>query len=82
MVNPTKLRHRRRAGKSGHLADLRGRLVDMRVKLIERLVKRIDGGDLALYGSVGAALAALDRFEAEHRQVSMADTSRTHGRSA
>jgi hypothetical protein len=29
--------------------------------LIERLASKIDGGDLILLGSVGAALAALDQ---------------------
>jgi hypothetical protein len=42
MVNTSKLRHRRPAGKSGHTGDLRGRLVDMRAELIELLAKRID----------------------------------------
>ena len=40
--------------------QLRARLVEMRAQLIGRLCSRLDGGDLALLGSVGAALAALD----------------------
>ena len=40
---------------------LRTQLVLMRESLIERLTSKITGGDLALLGSVGAALAALDQ---------------------
>jgi hypothetical protein len=40
---------------------LRTQLVEMREMLIERLATKIEGGDLALLGSVGAALAALDQ---------------------
>jgi len=42
------------------IAGLREQLADMRAALIERLVSRIDGGSLALLGSVGGALDALD----------------------
>jgi hypothetical protein len=48
------------AGVTTDTSELRGRLVDMRAALVERLAKRMDGGDLALLGSVGAALATLD----------------------
>jgi hypothetical protein len=41
-------------------APLRAQLFDMRAALIEKLGQRIDGGALALLGSVGAAIAALD----------------------
>jgi hypothetical protein len=40
---------------------LRTQLVLMRESLIARLATQINGGDLALLGSVGAALAALDQ---------------------
>ncbi len=44
---------------------LRERLVFMRGDLIERLAKGgIDGGMLALLGSVGAAIAAIDAVSA------------------
>jgi hypothetical protein len=33
----------------------------MRERLIEQLATKVNGGDLALLGSVGAALAALDQ---------------------
>ena len=39
---------------------LEARLVSMRNGLIARLVERVNGGDLALLGSVGVALMALD----------------------
>jgi hypothetical protein len=41
-------------------ADLRERLCGLRAALVGRLVKHIDGGDIALLGSVGAAIATLD----------------------
>ena len=45
---------------------LRERLVFMRGDLIERLAKGgIDGGMLALLGSVGAAIAAIDAIPAK-----------------
>jgi hypothetical protein len=44
---------------------LRAQLLDMRLGLIERLTERVTGGDLALLGSVGAALAAVDDMVAE-----------------
>jgi hypothetical protein len=46
----------------GSRSGLRAQLEDMRAALIERLVCRIDGGSLALLGSVGGALDALDRL--------------------
>jgi hypothetical protein len=54
-------------------SELRRRLVDMRAALVERLAKRMDGGDLALLGSIGAALATLEQFERNHRQIDAAD---------
>jgi hypothetical protein len=47
------------------LAELRERLVAMRLDLTERLAARIDGGVMALLGSVGAAIAALDAMQRE-----------------
>jgi hypothetical protein len=44
----------------GDLDRLRGELSMMRYKLVESLVEKIDGGQMALLGSVGAALAAID----------------------
>jgi hypothetical protein len=41
-------------------ADLRDQLVALRTALVGRLVQRIDGGDIALLGSGGAAIATLD----------------------
>jgi hypothetical protein len=41
-------------------ADLRSRLCDMRAALVERLERRIEGGDLALLGSVNAGIDAVD----------------------
>jgi hypothetical protein len=47
-------------------AALREQLLFIRSDLIERLAKAgIDGGMLALLGSVGAAIAALDAVPAE-----------------
>jgi hypothetical protein len=46
-------------------AGLRAQLDDMRVALIEQLCCRIEGGSLALLGSVGAGLDALDRVPLE-----------------
>jgi hypothetical protein len=37
--------------------QLRDRLLEMREQLIDRLAAKINGGDLALLGSVAAALA-------------------------
>jgi hypothetical protein len=42
------------------IAGLRAQLADMAAVLIERLCGRIEGGSLALLGSVGALLDALD----------------------
>jgi hypothetical protein len=41
-------------------AHLRDQLVALRAALAGRLVQRIDGGDIALLGSIGAAIATLD----------------------
>jgi hypothetical protein len=38
------------------LAELRDRLAAMREDLVGRLIARIDGGEIALLGCVGAAL--------------------------
>ena len=46
-------------------ADLRDQLVALRTALVGRLVLRIDGGDIALLGSVGAAIATLDAMPTE-----------------
>jgi hypothetical protein len=46
-------------GRVDGIAGLRAQLEDMRASLIERLVCRIEGGSLALLGSVGTALDAL-----------------------
>jgi hypothetical protein len=48
-------------------AALRERLIEMREALVEGLAAKphIDGGMLALLGSVGAALAAIDATDAE-----------------
>jgi hypothetical protein len=44
-------------------AELRGRLVYMRAELVEMLVRKgVDGGMVALLGSGGAALEAIDRM--------------------
>jgi hypothetical protein len=42
------------------LERLQATLVDMRDGLVVRLAERIDGGDLALLGSVGGALRVVD----------------------
>jgi hypothetical protein len=42
------------------LAALHEQLVDMRLSLVERLAERMDGGQLALLGSFGGALAAVE----------------------
>jgi hypothetical protein len=47
------------------VADLRERLIVMRADLVEQLAAQIDGGVLALLGSVGAALVALDAMVVE-----------------
>jgi hypothetical protein len=41
------------------MSDLRSRLYDMRAGLVKRLEKRIEGGDLALLGSVHGAIEAV-----------------------
>jgi hypothetical protein len=43
------------------MRDLRRELVGMRGRLVGRLAQRLGGGDLALLGTVVAALAAVDR---------------------
>jgi L-alanine-DL-glutamate epimerase-like enolase superfamily enzyme len=43
------------------MTALRAMLADMQASLVERLARRFDGGNLALLGTVGTALAALDR---------------------
>ena len=52
---------------SPRASDARVQLVAMRAGLIARLEQRIEGGDLALLGSVHAAIAAIDAAEAETR---------------
>jgi hypothetical protein len=47
------------------VAELRERLVTMRADLVGRLVARMDGGEMALLGSVGAAIAAVDAMQKE-----------------
>ena len=47
------------------VAELRERLVTMRQDLVGRLVARMDGGEMALLGSVGAAIAAVDAMQQE-----------------
>jgi hypothetical protein len=47
------------------IADLRERLIGMRADLAERLAARIDGGVMALLGSVHAALVAVDALQQE-----------------
>jgi hypothetical protein len=47
------------------VAELRERLVAMREDLVGRLAARIDGGEMALLGSVGAAIAAVDAMRSE-----------------
>ena len=42
------------------LGHLRTQLVHMRNELVERLARRMDGSQLALLGSVGSALEAVD----------------------
>ena len=37
----------------------------MREDLVGRLVARMDGGEMALLGSVGAAIAAVDAMQGE-----------------
>lgn len=46
------------------VSALRAALLDMRFSLVVRLARRFDGGTLALLGTVGAALAAVDRVGA------------------
>ena len=47
------------------LADLRERLAAMREDLVGRLIARIDGGEMALLGSVGETIAAVDAMRGE-----------------
>jgi hypothetical protein len=47
------------------LGELRQRLIAMRSDLAERLSARIDGGVMALLGSVHAALVTVDAMQAE-----------------
>jgi hypothetical protein len=42
------------------LERLRDRLVEMRAGLVERLAAKIEGGDLALVGSVQTAISAVE----------------------
>jgi hypothetical protein len=42
------------------LESLRDRLIEMRAGLVRRLAIRIEGGDLALLGSVQGALAGVE----------------------
>jgi|SRR5579884_2280081 len=44
---------------------LRTKLLDMRASLVERLAHRLDGGNLALLGTVAAAIAAVERAGAD-----------------
>ena len=48
--------------------QLRDRLVEMREQLIDRLAEQITGGDLALLGNVGTALAALGPVDAQAKE--------------
>jgi hypothetical protein len=55
-----------KAARPHAISALRERLVFMRTDLVKRLTKEgIDGGMLALLGSVGAAIAALDAIPTE-----------------
>jgi hypothetical protein len=47
------------------LAELRERLVTLRQDLVGRLAASLDGGKIALLGSVGAAIAAVDAMQSE-----------------
>jgi hypothetical protein len=47
------------------LERLRERLIEMRAGLVHRLATRIEGGDLALLGSVQGALAGVEAELAE-----------------
>lgn len=47
------------------VAELRAKLIVVREDLVGRLVARIDGGEIALLGSVGAAIAAVDAMRSE-----------------
>jgi hypothetical protein len=47
------------------VAELRAKLIAMRADLVGRLVARLDGGEMALLGSVGAAIAAVDAMQRE-----------------
>ena len=54
---------------------VRHTLADMREMLVERLGRRIEGGDLALLGSVNGAIAAIDasaRMPAEAEEMARA----------
>ena len=63
------------------LPDLRRRLLGMRAELVDRLGQGIDGGTLALLGSVDAAIraveaaAVLDADPADH--VALSDDGRS-----
>jgi hypothetical protein len=59
-------------------ANLCERLCALRDVLVGRLVKHIDGGDIALLGSVGAALATLDAMPIEAAAAPAAEP--THAR--
>jgi hypothetical protein len=47
------------------LDRLHAELIDMRRRLVTRLVKRMEGGDLALLGSVNGALDAVEQMRTE-----------------
>jgi len=62
---------------------LRERLVFMRTDLIERLAKGgIDGGMLALLGSVGAAIAAIDAIPAKEEGKRAGNSAALHVQTA
>ena len=47
------------------LTALREKLVGLRDELVDRLAANLDGGEIALLGSVGAAIAAVDAMQSE-----------------
>jgi hypothetical protein len=47
------------------LTGLREKLVALRQNLVGRLAASLDGGEIALLGSVGAAIAAVDAMQSE-----------------
>jgi hypothetical protein len=47
------------------LTGLREKLVALRQDLVGRLAASLDGGEIALLGSVGAAIAAVDAMQSE-----------------